>query len=229
MSLVQRDYILRIIEQFGEVLTHVLNLRRGGSVLEARQYINASIGRLIGIEPDDVETRSSADLATEIRGRLQRHHQQQLVSDQIVVLAGLLHESAHIHEDAGDPEAARADRLKALELYLEVLTVDEPGCVPAEAAIDTILTEISEDPPVPVMQRLVIAYEHAGRFDDAEDWIFHLLDAAPDDPSILSSGIAFYERLLTLDDVTLAAGNLPTNEALASLAELLERESGIGE
>jgi tetratricopeptide (TPR) repeat protein len=225
MSLVQRDYILRIIEQLGEVLTHVLHLRRGGSIVEARQYINQSIGRLVGIAPEEIAARSASDLADEIRGRLASHRQKQLVSDQIVVLAGLLHESAHVHDDAGDADAARAERLKALELYLEVLTVDEPGCVPAEAAVDTILAELTDDPPVPVMQRLVAAYERSGRYDDAEDWLFHVLDAAPDNSAIVAEGIAFYERLLTLDDATLAAGNLPTDEALASLAELLERQA----
>jgi hypothetical protein len=164
-------------------------------------------------------------LATEIRGRLANHRQRQLVSDQFVVLAGLLHESAHIHDDAGDHINARADRIKALELYIEVLTVDEPGCVPAEAAVDVILSELEDDPPIAVMQRLVRVYESSGRFDEAEDWLYHLLDASPNDPAILADGIAFYERLLTLDDATLATGNLPTNEALAGLAELLEHRA----
>lgn len=227
MSLVQRDYILRIIEQFGEVLTHVLHLRRGGSAIEARQYIDESIGRLIGMEPDAVYDRSAAELTGEIRGRLSRHQQPQLVRDQLVVLAGLLHESAHIFDDTGDADRARADRLKALELYVEVLTVDEPGCVPAEAAIDAILSELTDDPPPQIMRQLVVAYETSGRFDDAEDWLFHVLDAMPDDPAALSDGIAFYERLLTLDDVTLADGGLPEDEALAGLTELLERQASV--
>jgi tetratricopeptide (TPR) repeat protein len=224
VSLVQRDYILRIIEQLGEVLSHVLHLRRGGSLLEARQYIEKSIGRLVGMDMATITDRTAGELADEIRGRLADHRQRQLVSDQIVVLAGLLHESAHVHDDAGDGAAASADRLKALELYVHVLTIDEPGCVPAEAAIDVILSELDEDPPLSVMQPLVQIYEAAGRYDEAEDWLFHLLDASPHDPAILAGGIAFYERLLTLDGATLAAGNLPTEEALASLAELLERQ-----
>ncbi|HYI14852.1 MAG TPA: DUF6483 family protein [Thermomicrobiales bacterium] len=227
MSLVQRDYILRIIEQLGEVLSHVLHLRRGGSVLEARQYIEQSIGRLVGVDTETISNRSAAELATEIRGRLVNHKQRQLVSDQIVVLAGLLHESAHVNDDAGDSAAARADRIKALELYIEVLTVDEPGCVPAEAAVDVLLTELDDNPPIRVMRRLVRIYESTGRFDDAEDWLFHLLDASPNDPATLAEGIAFYERLLKLDDAILAAGNLPTDEALSGLAELLERQAAI--
>lgn len=226
MSLVQRDYILRVIEQLGEVLTHVLHLRRGGSLIEARQYIDQSIGRLIGMEPDAVYDRSAGELATEIRGRLARHRRAQLVSDQLVVLAGLLHESAHIHDDAGDTARARADRIKALELYLEVLTVDEPGCVPAEAVVDAILSELGDDPSPAVIRRLVSSFETSGRFDDAEDWLFHLLDALPDDADVVADGIAFYQRLLTLDDTTLAAGGLPADEALAGLAELLERRAG---
>ena len=145
----QRDYILRIIEQLGEVLSHVLHLRRGGSLLEARQYIEQSIGRLVGMDMATVTDRTADELADEIRGRLASHQQHQLVSDQIVVLAGLLHESAHTHDDAGDGTAASADRLKALELYVQVLTVDEPGCVPAEAAIDVILSELDDDPQPP--------------------------------------------------------------------------------
>ena len=225
MSLVQRDYILRIIEQLGEVLTHVLHLRRGGSLLEARQYIEQSIGRLVGIDPEAIANRSVSELATEIRGRLASHQQRQLVSDQLVVLAGLLHESAHIHDDAGDGTSALADRTKALELYIEVLTVDEPGCVPAEAAVDVILAELDSDPPAQTMRELIKVYESSGRFDDAENWLFHLLDTLPNDPAALSEGIAFYERLLTLNDATLAAGRLPTDETLAGLAELLERHT----
>ena len=224
MSLVQRDYILRVIEQLGEVLTHVLHLRRGGSLLEARQYIAESIGRLVGMEPEAVTNRTAEQLADEIRGRLDRHRQPQLVSDQLVVLAGLLHESAYINDDAGDQAAARDDRIKALDLYVEVLTVDEPGCVPAEAAVDVILSELGDDPPPRIMRRLITVYERSGRFDDAEDWLFHLLDASPDDAAIQADGIGFYERLLTLDDAALSAGGLPTGEALAGLAELLERQ-----
>ncbi len=225
MSIVQRDYILRVIEQLGEVLTHVLHLRRGGSLAEARQYIEQSMGRLIGMDLETVTNRAADELATEIRGRLASHRQQQLVSDQIVVLAGLLHESAHINDDAGDSAAARADRLKALELYVEVLSVDEPGCVPAEAAVDVILSELDTDPSATTMRKLITVYESSGRFNDAEDWLFHLLDAEPDNHALLADGIGFYERLLTLDDTTLTAGNLPSDEALAGLAELLERQS----
>ncbi|HEX5164124.1 MAG TPA: DUF6483 family protein [Thermomicrobiales bacterium] len=225
MSLVQRDYLLRIVEQFVEVLNHVLHLRRGGSLLEARNYIEQHMGRLVGIDPDDVAAQSAVELAAEIRGRLLRHQQPQLVSDQLVVLAGLLHESAHISDEAGDQPRAMAERLKALDLYIEVLTVDEPGCAPAEAAVDVILDELPDLPAPATMRKLVDAYEASGRFDEAEDWLFHLIDAASDDNAVLAMGIAFYERLLALDDSTLAAGRLPADEALAGLAELLERQA----
>jgi hypothetical protein len=227
MSLVQRDYLMRIIEQFVEVLNHVLHLRRGGSLQEARLYIEQHIGRLVGIEPEDVATRSAAELTAEIRGRLSRHQQPQLVSDQLVVLAGLLHESAHISDEAGDQPRALEERLKALDLYVEVLTVDEPGCAPAEAAVDVILEELPDLPAPATMRKLVDVFEASGRFDEAEDWLFHLIDATPDNEKLLTDGIAYYERLLTLDDAALREGGLPADEALAGLADLLERQAAL--
>jgi hypothetical protein len=226
MSLVQRDYLMRIIEQFIEVLNHVLHLRRGGSLLEARQYIEQHIGRLVGIEPEAVATQSAAELTAEIRGRLSRHQQPQLVSDQLVVLAGLLHESAHISDEAGDHLRALTERLKAFDLYVEVLTVDEPGCAPAAAAVDVILAELPDLPAPATMRKLVDIFEAWGRYDEAEDWLFHLIEATPDDDKHLTAGITFYQRLLTLDDSALREGGLPADEALAGLAELLEREAG---
>lgn len=67
---------------------------------------------------------------------------------------------------------------------------------------------------------LVTFCERAGDFGGAEDALFRVLRLVGPDPQVLARGRALYNHLLTLDDATLAAGNLPREEVVDSLAEL---------
>ena len=74
-------------------------------------------------------------------------------------------------------------------------------------------------------QRLAVArvLEALGRYADAEDALFELIDEDPDDPEPVEEAIAFCQRLRPLEPERLAAGGLPLAEVTATLAELLRR------
>ena len=74
-------------------------------------------------------------------------------------------------------------------------------------------------------QRLAVArvLEALGRYADAEDTLFELIDEAPGDPGPVEEAIAFCQRLRPLEPEQLAAGGLPIEEVNATLAELLRR------
>jgi len=70
-------------------------------------------------------------------------------------------------------------------------------------------------------------YERLGKFGKAEDALFALLEAEPNEPRLLEFGITFYQRLKSQSDDSLGAGNLPRAELNAGLAELERRKAGL--
>src|SRR6266511_2008230 len=71
---------------------------------------------------------------------------------------------------------------------------------------------------------LTLAGYLAGRYADAEDALFEAIDDLPADTGLVDAGIAFYQRLLALQDADLETGGLPREEVKSSLAELLRRQ-----
>jgi hypothetical protein len=67
-------------------------------------------------------------------------------------------------------------------------------------------------------------YERLGDFGRAEDMLFSMIEAQPDNMALLDFGIGFYERLKRHSDDALAVGNLPRPELDASLAQIAERK-----
>src|SRR6266540_3284155 len=68
-------------------------------------------------------------------------------------------------------------------------------------------------------QRLALArvLESLGRYADAEDALFEAIDDLPADTGLVDAGIAFYQRLLALQDADLETGGLPREEVKSSL------------
>jgi hypothetical protein len=77
--------------------------------------------------------------------------------------------------------------------------------------------------PMATNALLMEHYERTGQFAKAEDSLFAILDAGPDNAAALEFGISFYDRLLRQSDMQLADGNLPRNEVEAGRSELRER------
>ena len=102
--------------------------------------------------------------------------------------------------------AARSERLLDRELAAQLL-------------------ERAEELELSATQRLATArmLEALGRYADAEDVLFELIDEAPDDPGPVEEAIAFGQRLRPREPEQLAAGGLPIEEVNATLAELLRR------
>jgi hypothetical protein len=66
--------------------------------------------------------------------------------------------------------------------------------------------------------------EALGRYADAEDALFELIDDHPDDPGPVEAAIAFCQRLRPLEPERLVAGGLTPGEVNDTLVELLRRE-----
>ena len=67
-------------------------------------------------------------------------------------------------------------------------------------------------------------YERTGEFAKAEDALFAMLDAEPDNQAIVEFGITFFQRLLAQSDAALNEANLPRAEVEEGLKELQRRQ-----
>jgi hypothetical protein len=70
-------------------------------------------------------------------------------------------------------------------------------------------------------------YERVGSLGKAEDALFSMLEAGPNEPTFLDFGIAFYQRLACQSDSSLSSGNLSRAEVNAGLADLERRRRAL--
>ena len=123
--MIGRDYILRLIEQVGQVLgvalSTALKLRENGQLNEADAVIDAAMQRLFGLNLEASETLPAETLLALLRLNQPPSPDEPLVANRITAMARLIEASADVSVDAGDHELADLQRLKALQLYLAVL------------------------------------------------------------------------------------------------------------
>lgn len=114
MSIARRDYILRLIEQFAEVLARIMGLRKSGKLDEAQKLANETADGIFGslrAMIDQVDPSTAAGLLG--------------ARDKIAVYAALTAEEAEIAALRGDGRRAQTRRRRALELYLEASRLGE--------------------------------------------------------------------------------------------------------
>ncbi|HUZ03673.1 MAG TPA: DUF6483 family protein [Thermomicrobiaceae bacterium] len=220
--MIGRDYILRLIEQLGEVVNAVLatagRLRDNGELNQADAVIDAALQRLFGLSLEATETLPSETLLALLRLNQPSSTDEPLVAIRITGMARLIEAAADISVDAGDQDLADQQRIKALQLHLAVLTDEEPGFPAAANAVDPLLEQVADhELPVPTKEQLWQHFEHVGHYAKAEDWMFHLLDDEQAGGDVPDRAMFFYQRLLALGDEELERGNLPREEVLAGL------------
>jgi hypothetical protein len=221
--MIQRDYILRMIEEFRRVVEAIMAYRSEGRWQEVVGTVDEQFQRWIGVSAQEAANLSETDLTA----RLMRGEATQVVRDKMLFLIRLF-------KEAGDAAVAQ-DRmkeghnllLKGLELRVGTYWGEEPSedadfATPVEA-----FTGALAGTPIPPRTQAMLMhhYERTGGFAKAEDALYALLEAAPDSLEVVDWGITFYERLQGRSNDALDAGNLPRSELEAGLAELKARKA----
>lgn len=216
--MIRRDYILRLIEQFFEIVRRIVNYRAEQRFSEALTLVRQGYKSFLGADAEFVDRHSAAELLDMMSSGLMN-------AEQLMMAAKLLKEEAELLELLEVPEEARSRRLKSLSLFLEVFY--GPGCDRLGMFFDDVepLADalLERGLPAHLMRRLPEFYEQRGRFAKAEDTLFTYLEHQPEDREKLAEGVALFERLLDKTDAELEAGGLPRDETLEALDELRER------
>lgn len=219
--MIRRDYILRMIEEFARALARIRSSTKGQRWNEASETLDAEFKQLIGEGAEAVARFSE----TELLARLVQNGPTHLVRDKTLILTALLNEAGDVAAAQDRVGESRECYLKALHLLLDVLSRDEvfefPEFVPKVESLLSALRESSL--PVATHAVLMQHYERTGEFAKAEDALFAMIDAEPDNVRIPEFGLSFYARLLSQADSALAAGNLSRPEIEQAMQELQTR------
>jgi hypothetical protein len=220
--MIRRDYLLRAIEELIEALSNIRALQESRRWEEADLGLDAQFRRLVGAGARDAVRLTD----TELLARLIKGGSTHEVRDKTLMLTALLKEAGDVAAAQDRDEDGNAYWLKGLHLLLEMEeregVFERPEFVPSVEAFANALRTASL--PSPIYARLMRHYELTEEFAKAEDALFALLDAEPQNAAIVQFGIGFYERLQGRSDDSLAAGNLPRPEVDAGLAELRGRQ-----
>lgn len=217
--MIRRDYIVRMIEEFAQALARIRALKKDRNLAEATLLTEEEFKRITGLDSALLLKLSE----TELLARLIQSDSMHAVREKMFFLTTLLKETGDIAAAEGREEESRACYLKGLHLLLDSLArgdgFEQPEFVPK---VDLFVGALGEV-PLATSALLMEHYERTGQYAKAEDALFAILDADPENAVALEFGISFYERLLGQVDSRLADGNLPREEVETGLGELRQR------
>lgn len=232
----QRDYIMRLIEQISSSIGAILGMKKQLKPQEAMELVGETYKRLFGINPGLIRALSERDLVDLLS------RDGEATSEKMFMIAGLLKEEAELCGMLEKPDDEYRLNLKALNLSL-IAHSDHPNVEgwDTQGQIEELIRRLSSyELPRSTKELLWPYHSSEGRYADAEDVLFELLDysrgeaetAATDfDRSayirLLDTARHFYERLLEKDEQSLEAGRLPIGEVRDGLAEVQARAEAL--
>ena len=207
---------MRQIEQVGQMLARILGLAKGGRGDEALGMFDEAYKPLLGVGSRVVAVLDDGQLVDMLTSGSNPDMRR------VAMALELLKTEADLYATTGQAGEAAVRYRRAVALA-GCLAARSERLLDRELAAD--LLERAEELALSATQRLATArmLEALGRYADAEDVLFELIDEAPDDPGPVEEAIAFCQRLRPLEPEQLAAGGMPIEEVNATLAELLRR------
>jgi len=223
--MMQKDYILRMIQQLSRVLIQILHLREIKDYEGALTYIDDVFKQALGF---------SSDLITSVPGETllaMLTSFDVLDIEKCFLVANLLKAEGDIYLDQDDFDTSYYRYSRSLYLFLAILlsdsSINDPDIfLEVEGLLDKLEDyELSAEIKIQLFQY----FERTGRYSRAEDVLFELLEADDQEnepeSNLVDRGIAFYERLLRKKDTELVAGNFSWEEAREGLAQLKNMHS----
>jgi tetratricopeptide (TPR) repeat protein len=215
----QSDYILRLAEQVGRALAQILYQQERQDYQGALTFIDEQYKQMLGMGAGFIHTASDETLLAFLTSV------GELDTEKCWLLATLLKAEGEIHQMQENENDSYYCFLKAMNLYLEVLSTDSSyDHIDAVAEIEGLAYKLADyDLPHHTQEMLFRYFERTGRFSQAEDILEELLAADPGNRSSVTKGLAFYHRLQQKSDAALQAGNLSRNAVEEGLSRLISK------
>jgi len=217
----QRDYILRIAQEFGRALAQVLYNREIKDYTAAHSLLDEQCKQIFGMGIGFMRSIPEETLLSMLTSF------DTLDTEKCWLLAILLKAEGDIYEDQGNASESYYSYIRSLNLFLEVLllgtTSSGRSIVPE---IEDLLSRLSDyDLPIRTKLLLFRYFDHAHEYARAESLLFEMLEEGDSEGDILDQGIGFFQRLKRKNDVELKAGNFSREKVEEGLARLERMES----
>ncbi len=208
--MIQKDYILRMIEQIGKLLTRVMARREEGEGEDALRLIDEASASVLGIDFGLLRSLPARNI-----GELMGLTQDRTTGSMKCLIAGrLLKEWADIESLAGVEAGTIASLYrKSLELYLDGLLrmgYTELDMSEYFAQAREIAEQSGGGFPLGTMYKVFLMYTELGAYAHAETWLFRLKETGY--PDVDEVGEKFYRKLESLDPERLRAGDMSPEE-----------------
>jgi tetratricopeptide (TPR) repeat protein len=215
----QSDYILRLAEQVGRALAQILYQEQRQDYQGALDFINEQYKQTLGMGAGFIHSAPEETLLAMLTSL------GELNAEKCWLLATLLKAEGEIYQLQENENDSYFSFLKALNLYLEVLSVGNSfEHIDQVAEIEGLTHKLADyDLPQHTQEMLFRYFERTGRFSQAEDTLDEMLAAHPGNHGTVVKGIAFYHRLQQKSDTVLRSGNLSRDEVADGLSRLISK------
>jgi hypothetical protein len=215
----QRDYILRIAEEFGRALAQVLYNRQIKDYVAAHKLIDELCKQAFGMGIGFMRSVPEETLLSIFTSF------DTLDTEKCWLLAIFLKAEGDIYQDQGNTSESYYSYIRSLNLILEVLLRDTTHSSKVVVPELEDLLSILSDYELPTKTKLLLFQylDHADMYANAEGLLLEMLKEDDPDGIVFTHGISFYQRLKGKSDAELRAGNFSSeevNEGLAHLEEL---------
>ncbi|RED30474.1 DUF6483 family protein [Paenibacillus sp. VMFN-D1] len=212
----RKDYLVQMVEDMVEMVGKVFGLKQQKKYAEALWEIDDLLSKNFRLNTRLLNSLSVEDIIDMFRlsGGVE--------ADKLQTVARLLQEEGGVYKDMGEADEALRRFMKSLHLYLYA---DLNGAQRSMLQLQDRVAELKDEVKgyrLPVKtEKILLSYEEKeGRFDEAENVLFRLLDQRE---ITEDEGISFYERLLEREDEALNQGGLPRSEVLEGMETLRRR------
>ena len=216
LAMIERDYIMRMIQMLVQVLAKILFFKKGGQYPEALDEIQKASKQILGIELEVFRKLSDIQMIEFLSLDVS------LGIPKCYAAGILLKEEAEIFaHQKKEPESTDAF-VKSLSLLTEV-AIHNKAAIDTDhtKAIDSVAGKLQgKDFPVYIRKKLFLYFDIAGQYGMAAGVLSDILE---EEPSFISEGIGYYERLEKKSDEELLRGGLQRKYVEELLADLRDR------
>jgi len=114
----QRDYILRLIEEFGKLLAAITGLKLEGKLEEALKKVDESYQEILDLDPKLVKSLNTEEVLPFLQ------NEKKFDYSQLNMAAELMYQEGMIYREEGDPVIAR-NVLEKSKLIIDFLMVND--------------------------------------------------------------------------------------------------------
>jgi Family of unknown function (DUF6483) len=201
----------------GRALAQVLYNKETENYQGAHDFIDEQFKQMLGMGAGFVHTAPEETLLAMLTSM------GELDIEKCWLLATLLKADGEVYEAQENEDDGYYCYLKALNLFLAILTTDrELRRLDPVAEVEGLLYKLSGyELPTRTKDLLFRYFEQTGSFANAENILYELREADPANTILIENGKAFYRRLLRQSDATLAVGGLTRDEVEDGLLKLM--------